>query len=43
MRRSVTDLLAATPDRARLILSCAGGMPPGVTTENLEAFLDAAG
>ncbi len=25
-----------------LILSCGGGMPPGVTTENLEAFLAAA-
>lgn len=39
--KSVTDLLAATPDRSRLILSCAGGMPPGVSSENLDAFLNA--
>jgi uroporphyrinogen decarboxylase len=29
-------------DRAGLVLSCGGGMPPGVPTENVEAFLDAA-
>ena len=28
-----------TPDRSRLILSCAGGMPPGVPTENIQAML----
>ena len=42
VRQSVADLLADTPDRARLILSCAGGMSPGVSTENLDAFLNAA-
>ncbi len=26
---------------AKVILSCAGGMPPGVTTENLRAFIEA--
>lgn len=39
---AVRQLLAATPDKSRLVLSCAGGMPPGVSTENLRAFLDAA-
>lgn len=29
-------------DRSRLILSCGGGMPPGVKSENIEAFVDAA-
>jgi len=29
-------------DTTRLVLSCAGGMPPNVTTENIRAFLDAA-
>jgi uroporphyrinogen-III decarboxylase len=42
VHQSVTDLLATTPDRSRLILSCAGGMSPGVSTENLDAFLKAA-
>lgn len=41
VRAAVRTLLAETPDRARLILSCAGGMPPGVSTENIRAFLDA--
>lgn len=39
---AVKKLLAETPDRSRLILSCAGGMPPGVTTENVSAFIEAA-
>jgi uroporphyrinogen-III decarboxylase len=39
---AVRNLLAETPDRSRLILSCAGGMPPGVTTENIRAFAAAA-
>lgn len=41
VRTAVRQLLCQTPDRSRLILSCAGGMPPGVTTENLQAFLSA--
>lgn len=39
---AVQSLLASTPDRSRLILSCAGGLPPGVSTENLQAFISAA-
>jgi len=39
---AVKKLLAETPDRSRLILSCAGGVPPAVSTENLRAFIDAA-
>ncbi len=39
VQAAVRQLLLETPDRSRLILSCAGGMPPGVTTENLRAFL----
>jgi uroporphyrinogen decarboxylase len=38
---AVKKLLAETPDRSRLILSCAGGVPPGVSTENLRAFIAA--
>jgi uroporphyrinogen-III decarboxylase len=39
---AVKKLLAETPERSNLILSCAGGMPPGVSTENLRAFIEAA-
>lgn len=42
VRAAVRKLLADTPDRTRLILSCAGGMPPGVSSENIRAFQDAA-
>jgi uroporphyrinogen decarboxylase len=42
VRSAVKKLLAEASDPSRLILSCAGGMPPGVSTENLRAFIEAA-
>ncbi len=39
---AVKKLLAETPDKSKLILSCAGGVPPGVSTENLRSFIEAA-
>ena len=42
VRVAIKRLLDQTPDRSRLILSCAGGMPPGVNTANLRAFCEAA-
>lgn len=39
--RSVQETLASLPDRAHLILSCGGGVPDGVSTANLRAFLNA--
>lgn len=41
VRAAVTKLLSKTGDRSRLILSCGGGMPPGVRTENIDAFIEA--
>ena len=35
---SVAEALASVDDHSRIILSCGGGMPPGVSTENIEAF-----
>jgi Uroporphyrinogen-III decarboxylase len=32
---------AALPAKARLVRSCAGGMPPGVSSESIDAFLGA--
>jgi len=37
--RAVTEMLNAADFRSRLIPSCGGGMPPGVPTENIEAFI----
>jgi uroporphyrinogen decarboxylase len=39
---AVQKLLGETPDKSKLILSCAGGMPPGVSAENIRAFIEAA-
>jgi uroporphyrinogen-III decarboxylase len=39
--RSVTDMLKGLEDRSRLIVSCGGGMPPGVPTENIQALITA--
>jgi uroporphyrinogen-III decarboxylase len=41
VRRAVTDIIHSLSSTRRIILSCGGGMPPGVSTENLQAFLDA--
>jgi uroporphyrinogen-III decarboxylase len=43
VRSSVKAALDSVEDKSRIILSCGGGMPPGVSTENIEAFLSAAG
>jgi len=42
VRQAVRDALASVDDRTRIVLSCGGGMPPGVPTENIEAFCDEA-
>jgi uroporphyrinogen-III decarboxylase len=39
--RCVREMLESVEDRSRLIVSCAGGMPPGVTTANIEALIEA--
>jgi len=36
------EMIDAVEDKSRLLLSCGGGMPPGVSSENIRAFLDAA-
>jgi uroporphyrinogen decarboxylase len=39
VERAVTALVTSLHDRSRLILSCGGGMPPGVPTANIRAFI----
>lgn len=41
VRAAVRAQMDRLEDRRRVILSCGGGMPPGVSTENILAFLDA--
>lgn len=38
VRRYVREMLAPVDDRRRIVVSCGGGAPPGVSTENLEAL-----
>jgi len=42
VRNAVNQLLNEAQDRSRLILSCGGGMPPGVSTSNIQSFIEAA-
>jgi len=35
----VRTMVGALKDRSRVLLSCGGGLPPSVPTENIEAFL----
>lgn len=39
--KTTTELIQSLNDRSRIIMSCGGGMPPGVTTENIKAFMNA--
>jgi uroporphyrinogen-III decarboxylase len=39
--RAVAEMLRALDDHSRLIVSCGGGMPPGVPTENIAALIAA--
>lgn len=34
------ELLNSIKDKTRIIMSCGGGMPPAVSTENIKAFID---
>ena len=42
VRESVKTALDSLDEKTRIILSCGGGMPPHVPTENIAAFLSAA-
>jgi uroporphyrinogen decarboxylase len=34
------ELLDSLEDKSRVIMSCGGGMPPNVSSENIQAFID---
>jgi uroporphyrinogen-III decarboxylase len=39
VERETRALVKSMPNRSRVIFSCGGGMPPGVSTANLSAFI----
>lgn len=41
VKEAVATLLRQTTNHTRLIVSCGGGMPPGTSTDNIRAFIDA--
>lgn len=38
--KTTSDLIMSLSNRNRIIMSCGGGMPPGVKTENINAFIN---
>lgn len=43
VRNTVQAAIEGLTDRRRIVLSCGGGMPGGVSSENIKAFLSAVG
>jgi len=43
VRTAVQQAVANVDDRSRIVMSCGGGMPQEVTTENIEAFCSEVG
>ena len=39
VKNSTEELLNSLNSKSRVILSCGGGMPPGVNSENITAFI----
>jgi len=40
VKSKTKEMIDSLKDKSRIILSCGGGMPPGVSTENIDAFLN---
>jgi uroporphyrinogen decarboxylase len=41
VKAAVKTMLSDAKDHSRIIASCGGGMPPGVGTDNIRAFVEA--
>lgn len=39
IKEKTSGMLAALQDKSRIVASCGGGMPPGVTSESLDVFV----
>lgn len=42
VRKGVSEMCQDLPELTNLMLSCGGGIPPGVPTENIRAFIEAS-
>lgn len=42
VEQAVSDMLDTVPDKTRLVCSCGGGTPPGVSSANIDAFVAGA-
>lgn len=40
VKKSVTELIDSLEDKSYIILSCGGGMPPGVSSDNINSFIE---
>jgi len=40
VKNATIELLNSIPDKSKVIFSCGGGMPPGVSSENIKAFIE---
>jgi uroporphyrinogen-III decarboxylase len=40
VKKVTNELLNSLKDKSKVILSCGGGMPPGVSTENINVFIN---
>ncbi len=40
VQKAVRELMDSLEDKSRIIFSCGGGMPPGVSTQNIKAFVE---
>ncbi len=41
VKKATVDLINSLQDKSKVILSCGGGMPPAVSTENIKTFIRA--
>jgi uroporphyrinogen-III decarboxylase len=40
VKQRTAELLDSLPDKSKIIFSCAGGMPPGVSSDNMSIFIE---
>jgi uroporphyrinogen decarboxylase len=41
VKEETSKLIESLNDRSHIVMSCGGGMPPNVSSENIQAFIDA--
>jgi uroporphyrinogen decarboxylase len=41
VKKAASEMINSIENKSRILLSCGGGMPPGVSSKNIEAFINA--